>query len=853
MVKKYWLVIAIILSCFLLSEFANAADSIINQSGNLAMPASNNKNNYSAPNLIKLESSNNSSPLVNGALPAGEIQSLAPDLYTIIANNSDRTPQAITALVGEHSLCFESQWFGELRINPKTVQYISYVDPQSATEYACFSSLVPGIAVSIDALTMTANLTVSGYMLQPSVISAGVYTSNQPVYTDEALISNALMYQLNGGQITSSGINSNQFGLGLTNSTALPFGSLVSNLSYATGGSWSRGGTTWETDFPDSMTSLFMGDISPATGAGYGSLALGGVQYSSNTALRPYVNFMATPTITGMAESPMTAQVLFNKQTVIAPVSLPAGPYTIFNLPSVNGSGSLTVNLQDDQGNIAQTLTLPYFVAPNNLKGGTYFYDYNFGFPANPNGGLDWGYQTTQPFFSTMHTYAFNDYYTMGAYGGIEPGNQYNLSLNHNLNFFNLLAPSFYTALSQSESGMGYTWGVQIARPSSMVYVPGISYTYGLSTPQFSPFGGIPVGGNSNQTQQGVALSFATDFSLSFNLGYSLSTGGALGDVSVYNSLISIQPFRGGLFLLQGAQTNYAGQSVLSGTLTFVYTFSNGAALSYGYSASSDGSATNNYDLGYNYNDPTNTWGYSINEQYNPDAPVQPNTLGVGGNYAFKNFNTAANVSYNDAANYSSNATLSGNIILARNGVNLARSSFGSFAIVKVGNLPNIGILQGDTYIGSTDRHGEFTVPIFNSYVAQEIKVRASDLPMNTELDALSKTVIPPINGGTMLVFKVVHYTPATVSLTYHEGKMPPVGYDALLINAETKKTVEDLMVIDNGVVMLSKFDPHLDYLIEFTVKSGTYQCKIDKNNINQELSDQYEYNLGSVQCQVKL
>lgn len=853
MVKQYWLIIAIILSCFLLTEFTHAEDNITTQIQNLHMGESNSGNIYSESSLNTVESAGKTSSVTGEFLSSSELQSLAPDLYTIIVNNSDRTPQAVPALVGEHTLCFESGWFGELRINPQKVRYIPYVDPQSATEYACFSSLVPGIRVGIDTLNMTANLTVPGYMLQPSVISAGSYTPNQPVYTDEALVSNALMYQFNGGQITSSGVNSNQFGLGLTNSTSLPFGSLVTSLSYAYGGNWSRGGTTWETDFPDSMTSLFMGDISPATGAGYGGLALGGIQYSSNTALRPYVNFMATPTITGMAESPMTAQVLFNKQTVIAPVSLPAGPFTIFNLPSVNGSGSLTVNLQDQEGNIAQTMNLPYFVAPNNLKGGTYFYDYNFGFPSNTNGGLDWGYQTTQPFFSTMHTYAFNDYYTMGAYGGIEPGSQYNLSLNHNLNFFNLLAPSLYTALSQSESGMGYTWGIQVARPSSMVYMPGISYTYGISSPQFSPFGGVPIGGSSNQTQQSIALTFATDFSLSLNVGYSLSTGGAVGDVSVYNSLISIQPFRGGMFLLQGAQTNYAGQSVLSGTLTFVYTFSNGAALSYGYSAASDGSAANNYNLGYNYNDPTNTWGYSINEQYNPDTQVQPNTLGLGGNYAFKNFNTAANVSYADAGNYSTNATLSGNVILARNGLNLARDTFGSFAIVKVGNLPNIGILQGDTYIGSTDRNGEFTVPNLQAYVPQVIKIRTSDLPMNTELDALSKTVIPPINGGTMVVFKVVHYTPAMVSLTYHEGKMPPVGYDALLINAETKQTVEDLMVIDNGVVMLSKFDPNLNYLIEFTVKSGTYQCKIDKNNINQELSDQYEYNLGSVQCHAKL
>lgn len=788
------------------------------------------------------------------ALPEEYTHALEPGLLGIGVNHNADYTDPLLVLYNESALCMESSLFASLKINPQTVKAFKFID-SAGTSSACFVNGLNQTEISYDHLKGNVLLNLPGYMLQENNIplASAQPPNNEVILPLDAIYSNNTNYQLQALQSMQDSINTNQLSGIFSNTTSTPLGSLIANLSYIDINGWQRNSAYWETDYLQSMTSLLVGDIAPNPGVWGGASSLGGIQYGTNTALRPYANFTATPMIRGIVEQPSQMDILLDGKSIVPTTAIPAGAYNVYNLPVINGDGTLTVNLKNSQGVVIQSLTMPYFTAPQVLQKGTYFYQYNLGLtPTSDMTGLDWGYQTNQPALSTQHSYAFNNYYTLDLHSEAQSGSFYNFGLNHNFNLFNTLYSGFYTALSQAESGgVGGSIGFTLARLSNKVETFGASYSYGVSSPQFATLGYTPGQMNSNQIIQSASLTYATNFSLSLGLGYTSNSGVSGGGVSVYSGNMTYQPFRGSSLMLQAAQTTFGTNNSFSLMLNFTYALKSGS-ISSSYQMNNSSNLNNSvYNLGYQYFDPTNTWGYNLNEQYMTEVE-QPNTLGAGGYYAFKNFNTNANIAYTDNTTYTSNGSIAGNVIVARNGINLARTSSGSFVIVKVGDLPNIGILLGDTYMGSTDRNGEFTVPNIQPYVPQKIKIRVTDLPINTELDSYAKNLVAPLNGGVMLEFKVVHYTPATVALNYNNGQIPPVGYAATLFNAETKEKIEDLIIIDNGIVMISKFSTSVNYYLEFTVKSGSYSCEINKNNIDDQASNEYQYVLKDVKCTLK-
>lgn len=791
-------------------------------------------------------------------LPEKYARGLEAGLLGISVNNNSDYSEPKLVMYNESALCLESALFAELKIDPAAVQAFDYTDSGS-TAYRCFVNGVDQTKIKFNSLQGNVLLDLPGKMLQANDIylKSGELPLAEDLTTPlDAIYSNNTNYQVQLLQNMQNSSNTNQLSGMFSNTTSTPLGSFVANVSTPDMNNWLRNSAYWETDFLQPMTSLLIGDITPNAGVwgGVGN-TLGGIQYGTNTALRPYANYIATPTISGVVDQPSQMDVLIDGSSVAPVTAIPAGAYNVYNLPVINGDGTLTVNLKNSQGTITQTLTMPYFSAPQLLQKGTYFYQYNLGLTTPQvatETGLDWGYQTNQAAFSTQHSYAFSNYYTLDMHSEAQSGSFYNFGLNHNFNLFDRLYSGFYTALSQAESGgAGGSAGITVARLANKVDTFGASYSYGLASPQFATLGYIPGQITSNQILQNFSISYATNFSLSAGLGYTSNSGVSGGGVSVYSANLTYQPFTGSSLMLQAAKTNYGADSALSFMLNFTYALKNGSITS-SYEANNSAEYNNSsYSVGYQYFDPTNTWGYNLNEQYATDSQ-QPNTVGAGGYYSFKNFNTNANFAYTDNTSYNTNGSIAGNMIVARNGVNFARVSTGSFAIVKVGNLANVGVLLGDTYIGSTDRNGEFTVPNIMPYFPQQIKIRATDLPINTELDSYSKKLIAPLNGGVMLEFKVVHYMPAMGYLSYNSGQIPPVGYAATLFNGETKEKVEDLIIIDNGMIMISKFSDKIDYYLEFTVKSGNYSCQINKNNIDVSASNEYQYVLKDIKCTLK-
>ena len=110
--------------------------------------------------------------------------------------------------------------------------------------------------------------------------------------------------------------------------------------------SWRRLETTFTRDFPDSNTTLRLGDAATRASLWGRSVYFAGVQVGRNFGLTPGLVTQPIPVIEGTSTTPSTVELYVNdalRQTS----SVPTGPFTIDNFPLLTGSGQARVVVRD--------------------------------------------------------------------------------------------------------------------------------------------------------------------------------------------------------------------------------------------------------------------------------------------------------------------------------------------------------------------------------------------------------------------------------------------------------------------------------------------------------------------------
>ncbi len=127
--------------------------------------------------------------------------------------------------------------------------------------------------------------------------------------------------------------------------------------------------TTYTRDFPDVLETLNVGDTISDTGTWGYALRYAGVRWSRNFSLRP--DLLTTPLLTtgGTATVPSTVDVFVNNQLVTSN-QLPAGPFVIDRLPTVSGTGDVSVVVRDALGR-EQVLTQTFYSSTTLLAQGS--------------------------------------------------------------------------------------------------------------------------------------------------------------------------------------------------------------------------------------------------------------------------------------------------------------------------------------------------------------------------------------------------------------------------------------------------------------------------------------------------
>ncbi|QXI31437.1 fimbria/pilus outer membrane usher protein [Pseudomonas vanderleydeniana] len=190
--------------------------------------------------------------------------------------------------------------------------------------------------------------------------------------------------------------------------------------------------TTWRFSDDERMLTYEAGDVVSGALPWSSSVRLGGVQFSRDFGVRPDLVTYPLPQFAGEAAVPSSVDLFINGFKSSSDRVQP-GPYTLTNIPFINGAGEAVVVTTDALGRQVST-TVPFYVTSSLLQkglsdfsvaAGTLRRDYalrDFGYgPGVTSGSLRYG--VTDSFTLESHAEAASDLTLAGVGGNLRLGN----------------------------------------------------------------------------------------------------------------------------------------------------------------------------------------------------------------------------------------------------------------------------------------------------------------------------------------------------------------------------------------------------------------------------------------------
>ncbi len=232
---------------------------------------------------------------------------------------------------------------------------------------------IKGCTVTIDEAAQRAVITVPPNSLDTTHLSAALRRSPDITPASPGAFLN---YQLSAQQIDGQNIGGAFAELGLfagagvlTSTAVARYGNDDNQLV--------RLDTTYTRDFPATLETLNLGDDISDGGSWGNAVRYAGVRWSRNFGLRP--DLLTTPLLatSGTATVPSTVDVFVNNQLVTSS-QLPPGPFVIDRLPTVSGTGDVSVVVRDALGR-EEVLTQSFYSSVTLLAPGLSQYSVNLG------------------------------------------------------------------------------------------------------------------------------------------------------------------------------------------------------------------------------------------------------------------------------------------------------------------------------------------------------------------------------------------------------------------------------------------------------------------------------------------
>ena len=520
--------------------------------------------------------------------------------------------------------------------------------------------------------------------------------------------------------------------------------------------------TTWTTDFPQRLTTLRMGDTINVPGAWGRAVRFGGVQYSTNFATQPgYITFPAIAA-NGQAALPSTVDVFVNN-ALVAQRPVPPGPFSITNIPTVNGSGNVQLVVRDLFGR-EQIISQPFYASVNLLKAGLEDYSYEAGFERSNFGvsSFDYGH----PLASATYRRGLTDQLTGEVHGELARDlAAAGIAANYLITDIGVVSATA-AASGGGGAGAGALGGVGFQRQTGQF---SIATQAQWTRAAFREIGATPE--NPLPLRQWSA-----------SLGYQLDRFGSAGityvaqdfrtkpNIHVLSLSYSVGLGPWAFLSLSAAKTYGAmGNIAFGATVTIPLGERTFAAVSYNGTRSSSQGNSSDTTVTLQRSVPVGEgYGYRILAHTDGDIEASGTWQNNVGTYTL------------DASrfqgSFASRLSVAGGIGYVGGHPFLSRQITDSFGVVRVADYAGVGVLQDNQPVGRTDADGYAVLPQLRAYDVNRVSIEEHDLPMDAQVDKLKIEAVPYYRSGLLLDFPVRRSHGATLRIRLDDGAPMPSG-----------------------------------------------------------------------------
>ena len=539
----------------------------------------------------------------------------------------------------------------------------------------------------------------------------------------------------------------------------------------------------------DDATEWQLGDVISDSLNWSSSVRMGGIRYGRDFSLRPDLVTWPLPAFTGEAAVPTAVDVFINGYRA-GSTQLQPGPFTLTNLPYINGAGDAVLVTTDALGRQVST-TLPFYVSSDVLKSGITdgavtlgslrrnygIDDFNYG-PAAGSGSLRYG--VTDYFTFEGHGEAAEEL-TLGGAGGVVKLGQYGV-----------VNSSWTESRMRGNSGSQFNWGYQYSTSTFSIATQ--------HTRRERGFGNLALYDQTivydDDRQPLATLSRNSDqYSLTFNMGDYGNVGAAWIGVRSFDNqkteLLNLSWSRN----LWGSSSLYLAAS--HDKQRDDWTFAMSLQIPIGERDSAAISVEKTPDAGtsqrinYNHAMPTDGgfgWNMAFARQPQSD------------NYQQATLNWRNNSVELQGGGYGERGMMTwwgealGSLVLMDGQLFAANKINDAFVVVSTGGNANVPVSYENQPVGKTNDKGYLLVSGVSAYYPASYSINTLNLPADTRLKETERRVALRRQSGYLVEFPMEQERVASVILhdaeghalpvgsqVYREGRSPtPVGYDGI-------------------------------------------------------------------------
>lgn len=273
---------------------------------------------------------------------------------------------------------------GELACSPQELADLGLVLPEALRKRALVALKdIPGLSYRYERARQTVHLAVSDALRKRHELDARASASKRPPveHGTGAVLNYALIGTLSDDSIDNVRFNpaalKSGFAAQLDGRIFTPRGKLEASVIARTGLQGEgddvvRLDTAWTCEDPETLRRWRFGDTVSGGLSWTRPIRLGGVQLQRSFDLRPDLIAAPLPSISGSAAVPSTVDVYINNVKSFSQ-AVPAGPFSVTNLPIVSGAGTARLVVRDAAGR-ETTSEQAFFSSATLLAPGLYDY-----------------------------------------------------------------------------------------------------------------------------------------------------------------------------------------------------------------------------------------------------------------------------------------------------------------------------------------------------------------------------------------------------------------------------------------------------------------------------------------------